>query len=200
MRCENFVTLGIKESIMGIKVKCQHCWKIFEAPDDSINRQRQCLFCQRMTLVKPLDVEEKQEEEKKTVVRENEDSQNLFHLSLIVLLVLTLANFLFLFRSLKADEIVREIMLEKLEMEANLQKSVEGIRQGMEGSVDRIEQTRKQFISPENIAILLVRSLEGSIKLFTEELAHIESNLENGKKETNKLKFEIENMKKLQDN
>ena len=40
---------------MGIRVKCQHCWKVFEAPDNALNKQHKCMFCQRMTEVQLLE-------------------------------------------------------------------------------------------------------------------------------------------------
>jgi len=54
---------------MGIKVKCQHCWKIFEVVDDAAWTTQECEYCNRNTRAVPLEdnTEEKTKQSKITI-------------------------------------------------------------------------------------------------------------------------------------
>ncbi|NUM35400.1 MAG: hypothetical protein HUU50_12695 [Candidatus Brocadiae bacterium] len=150
---------------MGIKTKCEHCWKVFEVPDDAILKQRQCHFCQRLTMAKPL-VEEEEKTEKKVYWQ----LYPVMNSTVFVLFFLTLCNFYLLFRGNPQEERIKEIFQETTEWQNKIQSSISTLEQKIKAYEQLHLQNKAQTFTSETISVDLVRSLESSIKLIHERI------------------------------
>ena len=184
---------------MGIRVKCQHCWKIFEVPDDSVNKQRQCTFCQRMTVATPADSNEKQPTEEQQVTP---DFQTYKRVGILVgiLLCLIMLNIFFMLFGGKSDEGFREAILqENLEWRINLQKQVKNLENLLNTCHRKLEKNAESSSSPKDTAMILIGGMEGSIQLITGEITKRRQQLDNIQKSLLKLRVELAKLEKKQE-
>lgn len=167
---------------MGIKVKCEHCWKMFEVPDDAINKQRQCHFCQRSTLVRPI-------EEEKIEKKVHWQLYPFMNGTVFLLFLLSLVNFFLLFRGGLQEERMKEIFQETTEWQTKLKNSISDMEQKVKTYDQLLLQNKVQHFTPESMANELVRILESSIKLIHERIL----------RQQNMLKEVEENLNKIQE-
>ena len=181
---------------MGIRVKCQHCWKIFEVPDDFVNKQRQCTFCQRMTVATPADSGEKQTTEEQQVAP---DFQTYKHLGILVgiLLCLTILNICFMLFSGKSDDGFREAITQEIpEWRPRLQQQLQDLEKLLSTCQIQLQKNSESASSPENTAMALIGGMEGSIKLITAEITKRQQQLDNIKTSLKKLQAELDTLAK----
>jgi len=175
---------------MGIRIKCEHCWKVFEVPDDAIHKQRQCHFCQRLTFAKPFTEEEKVE--KKVYWQ----LYPLMNFTVFLLFFLTLCNFYLLFRGTPQEERIKEIFQETPEWQNKIQKSISTIDENIKAYEQILLQNKVQTFTSEAIAIGLVRSLESSIKLIQERITRQQNILKELEQKLSTIQPEIKKIQK----
>ena len=174
---------------MGVKVKCEHCWKIFEVPDDAINKQRQCHFCQRSTFAKPLIEEASVEKVPKDAP---EEFYPFMKTTILIVFILSLINFFFLFRGTHQEDRIREIFQETPEWQNNIQNAISKMEQKIKDYEQILLQNKIQPFTPETLAIDLIRSMESSLKLLNERITRQKNTLKELEDKINAMQLEMQ--------
>lgn len=95
---------------MGINTKCQHCWKVFEALDDTIGTMQPCIFCHKNTRIVPY-----QEKVEKTETKVSYSSNlQLINLLILISLVIGLINLVFLINSDHNESSYRDTYMQEV--------------------------------------------------------------------------------------
>lgn len=179
----------LKGIFMGIKVKCQHCWKTFEVSETFINRQKQCDFCQRMTIVKPIE-EKKQAEE----IEFDGDVQDISGIAkilgtvCIIMTILTLINLIISFSSGKVDDTLKDAIIQETpEWHTELKKEMDTL-----GEKLKLPKNQTSQKTADDVVNNVIDTLSGSIRLITEKLLHTKKELIDTNKKLKELEKEIE--------
>lgn len=137
---------------MSVKVKCQHCWKIFEVSEDAIGKQKSCTYCSRPTLLKPA------EDANSEYVMENtlEHKTKLLQVFSLVILGITLLNLFLLFFLVKnqiSESNFQESYSQQVEWQKNIEKQIKSMQQKVEDferNLQQIANNSKQGTSEIN--------------------------------------------------
>lgn len=164
---------------MGKKVKCQHCWKTFEIPDNQANTQRPCVFCQRVTMLQPIE-----SEEKPAVQQTISKSLALQEYAMFGLLALLAFHAILLVVSLTRGE-----SLDKEALAAKQQEQVialEKISHRLSKCQDVAKKGEDQLSAPGKTVQGLVATMKPSIQLIWDRLAQLQGEIEKLKERVNK--------------
>lgn len=170
---------------MANRVKCQHCWKIFEIPDHALNKPQKCIFCQRITNIQLVESREKKPTvQVKSVAEESvkADIGPMLNMLLACLLVLTIANFSFLCYLAVSLKSARQKAATQTEKAASAKLDVEKKLGAIETRLDECQtalNTLDNKIVPRQdvIRTLMLKVTEG-FKIISETLAPVRREVE----------------------
>ncbi len=168
---------------MARKVKCQHCWKTFEVPDQQVNTQRPCVFCQHMTTTVPIESEEKTTQQPAI-----SDSFAILEYGLIGLLVLLVIQALLLGVALgRSESYDREALASRQQEQiAALQKIAQRIGKCQE----MLKKSEDSLVPPDKTVKGLVGAMKPSIQLIWDRLGQLQTELDKWKEQLNKTEAE----------
>jgi len=144
-----------------IQVKCQRCWKVFEASEESIGKTKTCLFCKKETIIKPF--EDTPAEEKPTENWMKTQGTN------ILLGVLIVINFLYILimtvvsQKQLSESIFLDTFHPTVEWQAKVDKQMEILQREIQ-AVKESTQKLSQAIDKSRIEIIanFVGAIENS--------------------------------------
>lgn len=176
---------------MGIKVKCQHCWKTFEVSETFINREKQCDFCQRMTIVKPITEEKQVQTQKVDPTLQNMiKSSKMLNVFCVILTLLTMLNIIISFSGNKIDE---TLLQETPEWQAELTKEMTNL----ENAINECKELEMKQANQNKLVRDIIDALEGSIGLITTRIYKSRTELQTNYKKLQELEKEVKVLTKL---
>lgn len=139
-----------------MKVKCQHCWKIFEVSDDSMGKQKTCQYCQRPMTIKP------NLEEAPAPIANNNDPKldaldakiKTLQLFIWIIVGITIVNIMLVLVLLKRSSAEEIVMPDYSELQNKLLKQNEVLHQQQTAKIEALlknfneemlKQTKKEF-------------------------------------------------------
>ena len=178
---------------MNIKVKCEHCWKVFEVENQVVNKKKRCPFCQCLTLVIPF------EETKKKVSASSSEPGNSLKLSrklnflAIALLVLTFFNAVIVFVKSGPATANQNVFSD---WQITVNQNIQRLAQKVDSYQQNLEQAKQSKDSPEQLALSLIKGIESSLKLIVERINDKEERMKQLKIKLETIKEEIKQMRK----
>lgn len=175
---------------MGVKVKCEHCRKVFEVPDDAVHKLRICNFCQKKTWARPLGNEEKNATEAPAP-----NSQNTLIFTIVGLSLVTLVNLILTLRAMKVEEHVRESLLEAPEWQNKIALTLDDVEKKIQEYEQMLARNKAEEFSSEQFASSIVKGWEGSIRWIHSNLTQHQNSLQEIEKRLQKIQNEVQKMK-----
>lgn len=159
------------------KVKCQHCWKVFEVPEQNLNKQQKCVFCQRMTLAQPLESKDKPT----TAIVEQtfeKATGNIVVFLFLTLVILTIANIaLACFMGFSRRSGEREVSSESQSVEekstADIEKRLVEIETKLDSCYNTLAELEKKNENPKDIIGSLMNVVNDSVTVLFTDIARL---------------------------
>jgi len=165
---------------MAVQVKCQHCWKIFEVSEDAVGKQRACIFCQRLMVIKPLTDAENKGETNEYMITNLMGKVKTLQVLVLILLVFFAINLITLFwlgKKQVTEDALREVYLqEKPQWQATVESSLQNLQQQVNKLDANFQRTLQEMEKQTKFDMdsMLSRLIEN----FNNKLDQIERNLQ----------------------
>lgn len=157
------------------RVKCQYCWKIFDVPDDFINKQRQCIFCQRMTVAQPVELENRPKDS--GMALSFQTLLKILNISTVFLLAVAVLNTILLIGAIRktGEGFDREGWSLK-QQEVN--EKISQIQDSLQKTKAFLLQSEANQIPPDEFGQVLLGGIRPSVQLILDKLAQAQAELE----------------------